>query len=125
MLDHSLQAIRKACLVEADILMPNAHSIVVSYDYSIGLVVPHHGITNLIHRCPLCPGLPYTPVTTMIADLVEDTGVVAGEAEGDGAGVLFVDVVDGSLEMAEVVKVVAWGGLTVWSRKTGSAHWRC
>ena len=44
MLDHSLQAIRTACLVEADILMPNAHFIIVSFDYSIGLVIPHHRI---------------------------------------------------------------------------------
>ena len=55
MFDHSLQAIRKACLVEADILMPNAHFTVVSYDCSIGLVVPHHGMTNHIHRRPFVP----------------------------------------------------------------------
>ena len=54
MLDHSLQAIR-GCLVEADTLMPNAHCIVVSYDYSIGLVVPHHEISNHIHRRPFVP----------------------------------------------------------------------
>ena len=51
----------------------------------------------------------------MVAALVQGSGVVAGEAEaqGNGAGVLFVDVVGGGPEMAEVVKVVAWGGLTV------------
>ena len=53
----------------------------------------------------------HTPVTTMVAALVEGSGVVAGEAEGDGASLLFVDVVGQGLEMAEVVKVVAWGGL--------------
>lgn len=96
MLDHSLQAIR-------NILMPNAHFLVVSYDYSIGLVVPP----------PPCPGLPHTPIITVVAALVGGSGVVAGEAGGDGAGVLFVDVVGGGLEMAGVVKVVAWEGLPV------------
>ena len=49
----------------------------------------------------------------MVAALVEGSEIVAVEAGGDGAGVLFVDFVGGALEMAEVVKVVAWGGLTV------------